>query len=60
MNDTEVPSEDASSFKVAGDSLRDDRRWVEAAASYAAYLKSHGDDWPIGVQHGHCLKEAAK
>ena len=60
MNDTEVPSEDASSFKSAGDSLRDDRRWVEAAASYAAYLKSHGDDWPIWVQHGHCLKEAGE
>jgi glycosyltransferase involved in cell wall biosynthesis len=45
-------------FKSEGDRLRDDQRWVEAAASYATYLETHADDWPIWVQRGHCLKEA--
>ena len=45
-------------FKSEGDRLRDDQRWAEAAASYAAYLETNADDWPIWVQRGHCLKEA--
>ena len=48
----------AASFKLEGDRLRDDRRWTEAASSYAAHLEIHADDWPIWVQRGHCLKEA--
>ena len=48
----------ATSHKTEGDRLRDDRRWTEAASSYAAHLEIHADDWPIWVQRGHCLKEA--
>lgn len=58
MSDSGVLSEVAASHKTEGDRLRDDRRWAEAAASYAAYLEIHADDWPIWVQRGHCLKEA--
>ncbi|MCA3312748.1 MAG: glycosyltransferase [Roseomonas sp.] len=50
--------ETAVFLKSEGDRLRDDQRWTEAAASYAAYLETHADDWPIWVQRGHCLKEA--
>jgi glycosyltransferase involved in cell wall biosynthesis len=58
VSDSGVLSEVAASHKTEGDRLRDDRRWAEAAASYAAYLEIHADDWPIWVQRGHCLKEA--
>ena len=58
MSDSGVLSEIAASHKTEGDRLRDDRRWAEAASSYAAYLEIHADDWPIWVQRGHCLKEA--
>ena len=58
VSDSCVPSEIAASHKTEGDRLRDDRRWAEAASSYAAYLEIHADDWPIWVQRGHCLKEA--
>ncbi|MFC7542675.1 tetratricopeptide repeat protein [Siccirubricoccus deserti] len=40
------------------DSLRDRRDWAEAAQAYAGYLRLRGDDWPIWVQYGHCMKEA--
>jgi glycosyltransferase involved in cell wall biosynthesis len=42
----------------SADRLRDARDWPEAAAAYAAWLEAHPDDWPIWVQHGHCVKEA--
>ncbi len=48
----------------AGDPLTEaDRRrdagdWRGAAAAYAAHLQRHPQDWPIWVQHGHCVKEA--
>jgi glycosyltransferase involved in cell wall biosynthesis len=58
VSDSGVLSEIAASHKTEGDRLRDDRRWAEAASSYAAYLEIHADDWPIWVQRGHCLKEA--
>lgn len=58
MSDSENSLEAAVSLKAIGDRLRDERRWSEASSSYAAYLEIHGDDWPIWVQYGHCLKEA--
>lgn len=58
MNDSCVPSEIAASHKTEGNRLRADQHWAEAAASYAAYLEIHADDWPIWVQRGHCLKES--
>jgi len=50
--------EQVMAFRAEGDRLRDERRWKEAALSYAAYLDAKADDWPIWVQYGHCLKEA--
>jgi glycosyltransferase involved in cell wall biosynthesis len=47
----------ASSLRRA-DALRDAGAWAEAAAAYAAWLAAHPEDWPIWVQHGHCVKEA--
>lgn len=40
------------------DSLRDARRWEEAARAYAAYLKREAWDRGARVQYGHCLKES--
>jgi glycosyltransferase involved in cell wall biosynthesis len=37
---------------------RDAGDWRGAAAAYAAHLERHPQDWPIWVQHGHCVKEA--
>jgi glycosyltransferase involved in cell wall biosynthesis len=43
---------------AAADSLRDARRWAEAAEAYAAYLAERPNHWQIRVQEGHCRKEA--
>lgn len=40
------------------DRRRDAGDWRGAAAAYAAHLERHPQDWPIWVQHGHCVKEA--
>lgn len=45
-------------FLARADRLRDARDWRGAAAAYAAHLERHPEDWPIWVQHGHCVKEA--
>ena len=39
------------------DRRRDARDWRAAADAYAAWLASHPQDWPIWIQHGHCVKE---
>jgi glycosyltransferase involved in cell wall biosynthesis len=40
------------------DRHRDRGDWAAAAAAYAAWLDRNPADWPIWVQHGHCVKEA--
>ncbi len=40
------------------DRRRDAGDWRGAAAAYAVHLQRHPQDWPIWVQHGHCVKEA--
>lgn len=57
MTGSDLPPEDAAGLRSAGDRLRDEKRWHEAAARYAEYLQQFDSDWPIWVQHGHCLKE---
>lgn len=42
---------DAEAKRAAGD-------WRGAADAYARYLATNPADWPIWVQHGHCVKEA--
>lgn len=54
-NDTAADA--AAQLRATADQLRDKKRWTEAAATYATYLEIVPDDWPIWVQHGHCLKE---
>lgn len=54
----DLPMEHATERRRLGDQSRDGKRWYEAAVHYAAYLEKVPDDWPIWVQHGHCLKEA--
>lgn len=54
----DLPMENATELRRLGDQSRDDRRWNDAATHYAAYLQQVPDDWPIWVQHGHCLKES--
>ena len=49
---------DAIELRRLGDQSRDDKRWNDAATHYAAYLQHVPADWPIWVQHGHCLKES--
>lgn len=57
MAGSESLAEAAAPLRAKGDRLRDSKRWAEAAVSYASYLDEIPDDWPIWVQHGHCLKE---
>ncbi|QYU67568.1 tetratricopeptide repeat protein [Leptolyngbya sp. 15MV] len=40
------------------DARRDAGDWRGAAAAYARHLDANPADWPIWVQHGHCVKEA--
>lgn len=47
------------SLLAQADSLRDSRRWAEAAAGYRAVLDRAPQRAPIWVQLGHALKEAA-
>lgn len=54
----DLPMEDATELRRLGDQSRDDKRWNDAATHYAAYLQHVPADWPIWVQHGHCLKES--
>jgi glycosyltransferase involved in cell wall biosynthesis len=42
---------DAEAKRASGD-------WRGAAEAYARYLAANPADWPIWVQHGHCVKEA--
>jgi glycosyltransferase involved in cell wall biosynthesis len=49
---------EAEALRAEADRLRDARDWAAAAASYAAYLALVPTDWPIWIQHGHCVKEA--
>ena len=42
---------DAEAKRASGD-------WRGAADAYARYLAANPADWPIWVQHGHCVKEA--
>jgi tetratricopeptide (TPR) repeat protein/glycosyltransferase involved in cell wall biosynthesis len=44
----------------AGDRARDAKRWSEAAAHYAEYLKKNPHDVPTRIQLGNCLKEAGQ
>ena len=48
---------DPAALLARADAARDARRWGEAAAAYAAFLRLRPDDRGILVQHGHCLKE---
>ncbi len=41
-----------------GDKARDQRRWTEAAKSYAAALALNSAQPPIWIQYGHALKES--
>jgi glycosyltransferase involved in cell wall biosynthesis len=50
--------DEARALRARADALRDDADWAAAAQGYAAYLAAVPDDWPIWVQHGHCVKEA--
>lgn len=58
MTDDKLSPESLARIRGEADGLRDERRWGEAAASYATYLEHAPNDWPIWVQRGHCLKEA--
>jgi glycosyltransferase involved in cell wall biosynthesis len=51
-------AEDAPALLAAADARRDAGDWAGAAALYAAYLELRPQDWPIWIQHGHCVKEA--
>ncbi|MFC7474405.1 glycosyltransferase [Dankookia sp. GCM10030260] len=51
------PSE-ADRLLGEGDRLRDRRAWADAAEAYGQYLRLRGEDGPIWVQYGHCLKES--
>jgi glycosyltransferase involved in cell wall biosynthesis len=46
--------------RTAGDEARDRQDWKTAEAEYRAHLAISGDDQPIWVQLGHCLKEQAQ
>ena len=47
----------ASEAREAGDRLRDEKCWTEAASLYRKHLREHPDDFAIWVQAGNCLKE---
>ncbi|WP_137181701.1 glycosyltransferase [Roseomonas sp. AR75] len=49
--DTRPPLAEAEARRAAGD-------WRGAAAAYAAHLAARPQDWPVWIQHGHCVKEA--
>jgi glycosyltransferase involved in cell wall biosynthesis len=48
----------AGALRAAADARRDAGDWRGAAEAYAAYLALVPADWPIWIQHGHCVKEA--
>jgi glycosyltransferase involved in cell wall biosynthesis len=43
---------------IEAEAKRDADDWRGAADAYARYLAANPADWPIWVQHGHCVKEA--
>jgi glycosyltransferase involved in cell wall biosynthesis len=53
-----VEESGARAWLAAADAKRDAGDWRGAAEAYAAYLARVPDDWPIWIQHGHCVKEA--
>ncbi len=48
---------DPDALLARGDTLRDARRWVEAAEVYRAYLLQRPWHWQILVQLGHCARQ---
>jgi glycosyltransferase involved in cell wall biosynthesis len=58
VSEPEITPEQVMAFRAEGDRLRDEKRWKEAALSYATYLDAKADDWPLWIQYGHCLKES--
>src|SRR5271165_2323728 len=48
----------AASALSGGNRARDEKRWREAAAAYAKYLRLNPDAADIWAQFGHCLKES--
>lgn len=53
-----TPASGARALREQGDALRDQRRWAEAAAAYAAYRALRPADRGIAVQHAHMVKES--
>ena len=47
---------EANRLLEAGDRLRDQRAWADAAEAYGQYLRLRSTDGAIWVQYGHCLK----
>ena len=45
-------------YRSVGDSNRDARQWLEAAAAYCQYLETKPNDAAIWIQAGNCFKEA--
>src|SRR5687767_12839022 len=48
----------ARGLLAGADARRDAGDWNGAAELYAAWLAAAPGDWPIWIQHGHCVKEA--
>ena len=51
---------EAIALRDAGDKLRDEHGFSQAAEAYGKYLKLRPDDFKIWVQYGNCLKDAGK
>ena len=62
MQPQDLPPDEAAAaparLLAEGNRLRDQRAWADAAEAYGQYLRLCGEDGPIWVQYGHCLKEA--
>lgn len=54
----DAPASGARALREQGDAFRDQRRWAEAAAAYAAYRALRPADRSIAIQHAHMVKES--